>query len=59
MKYEIKLTPKQLGEIEAIFSDIKLTEQEKRYLSWLWQWDTEAIDTFISIFKKLKQRQNP
>lgn len=50
-KMDLILQDERLGEI---FKDIDLTDNEKRYLKWLWKWDYETRDTFVSIFLKLK-----
>lgn len=49
-----ELKEKQYKELEKIFEDIELTEEEWQYLNWLWKFDFETRGIFISIFKKLK-----
>lgn len=45
---------KQDEELKKIFEGIELTEDEQRYLKWLWKFDIETRSVFLGIFKKLK-----
>lgn len=36
---------------------LPLTETEERYLRWLARYDIETIETFISLFEKIKKSQ--
>lgn len=50
-KLDLTIQDKRLKEI---FKNIDLNDSEIKYLEWLWKWDCETRNTFISIFLKLK-----
>jgi hypothetical protein len=52
-KWDI-LKQKQDKELNKIFEDIELTEDEHRYINWLWKFDIETRSVFLGILKKLK-----
>ncbi|HIY57366.1 MAG TPA: hypothetical protein H9829_04085 [Candidatus Tetragenococcus pullicola] len=41
--------------LEPLFEDVDLTYNEQRKLLWLSGYDSDTIDTFIALFKKLKR----
>lgn len=48
------LKEKQYKQLQEIFKDIDLSDSERKYLEWLWKWDFETREVFLSIFLKLK-----
>lgn len=48
------LMKEQDKQLKEIFKDLNLTEDESRYLKWLWKNDIETREVFLSIFLKLK-----
>jgi len=48
------LMKEQDKQLKEIFKDLNLTDDESRYLKWLWKNDIETREVFLSIFLKLK-----
>lgn len=48
------LMKKQYKQLKEIFKDIDLSDNERKYLEWLFKWDFETRENSLSIFLKLK-----
>lgn len=45
--------------IKQLENDLKrdLTDTEKRYINWLYNWDAETVNTFVGLFKELGEKR--
>lgn len=48
------LKEQQYKQLNDIFEDIDLSDDEHKYLEWLFKYDFETREVFLSIFSKLK-----